>query len=257
MRKIPKQSILPLCAFVALVGLEISGPVWSQVPDSGRGDLRVVGLRCEYLKNPLGIDAPLPRLSWRLESTNPEARNQRQSAYQLIVASSEAALAENKGDLWDSGKVDSDEILHIVYAGKALTSGQTCWWKVRTWDQSGNYCGWSEPAFWSMGLLKAEDWKAKWIGLDEPKSTSAFSGGSWIWHPEGNAAAGVPGETRFFRRTLTLPADRKLRQAGVRVLADNTFALWVNGKKAGEGKQIKKYRNNQNICLAGGCLIAF
>ena len=220
---------------VAFLGFLISGPISGQVPNPGRSDLRAVEPRCEYLKNPQGVDAKLPRLSWRLESTRPEARSQRQTAYQLIVASSEAALAENKGDLWDSGKVTSDETLHVAYAGKKLISGQACWWKVRAWDGSGNDCGWSDPAYWSMGLLQAEDWKAKWIGLDEPKSDSRFVGGSWIWHPEGNAAAGVPGETRYFRRTLTLPTDRKLRVATVNVLADNQFALWVNGKKAGEG----------------------
>ena len=66
-----------------------------------------VALRCEYLENPLGIDAAAPRLSWVLESSDLDARGLRQTAYQVLVASSRAKLDAGKGDLWDSGKVRS------------------------------------------------------------------------------------------------------------------------------------------------------
>ena len=78
-------------------------------------------LRCEYLENPLGIDTAQPRLSWVLES---KQRAERQTAYQILAASSEALLKSNSGDLWDTGKVASDQTLHVVYAGKALDSSQ-------------------------------------------------------------------------------------------------------------------------------------
>ena len=64
-------------------------------------------------------------------------RGQRQTAYQVLVATSEAALRKDQGDLWDSGKVGSDQSLHVVYAGEPLASEQACWWKVRVWDQAG------------------------------------------------------------------------------------------------------------------------
>ena len=118
-------------------------------------------LRCEYLVNPLGIDVLHPRFSWILKSNE---RSQKQTAYQILVASNEGLLQENKGDIWDSGKVESDQSIQIVYQGKSLESKRFYHWKVRVWDNDGTQSDWSEPAFWSMGLLKPTDWKAKWIG---------------------------------------------------------------------------------------------
>jgi len=120
--------------------------------------------RCEYRTNPLGIDVVKPRLNWILES---DVRGQRQSAYRVLVATSVAALTEDKGDLWDSGKVRSDQSIHVVYQGRALQSGVRCYWKVRVWDKDGRASAWSESATWSMGLLHPRDWQARWIGATD------------------------------------------------------------------------------------------
>ena len=125
--------------------------------------IQVGDLRCEYLKDPLGVDAAAPRLSWIIESPQ---RGQRQTAYQVLVASSPAALDRDQGDLWDSGKVASDETAQVVYAGKPLASRQVCYWKVRAWDRDGQPSDWSKPARWEMGLLKPADWSAQWIEAD-------------------------------------------------------------------------------------------
>ena len=126
----------------------------------------LANLRCEYRDNPLGIDAAKPRLSWGIEerSQRPEARGQKQSAYQVLVASTPELLAKDQGNLWDSGKVASDQSIQVEYAGKPLVSALACHWKVRVWDKNGKLSAWSQPAYWSMGLLKPEDWKATWIG---------------------------------------------------------------------------------------------
>ena len=117
-------------------------------------------LRCEYRVNPQGVDSVQPRLSWTLES--PE-RGQSQSAYQILVASSSAALDGGQADEWDSGKVASHESIGIPYGGKPLSSHLRCYWKVRTWDQNGASSEWSPVASWSMGILHPEDWQATWI----------------------------------------------------------------------------------------------
>ena len=132
--------------------------------------IQVDDLRCEYLKNPLGVDAAQPRLSWVIES---QQRGQRQTAYQVLVASSPAALESDQGDVWDSGKVASDETAHIVYAGKPLASRQVCHWKVRAWDRDGQPSDWSKPACWEMGLLKPADWSAQWIEADLSRRQAA------------------------------------------------------------------------------------
>ena len=129
-------------------------------PTALANGLSVAQLRCEYLMNPVGIDVLQPRLSWIVCS---DERGQKQTAYRVLVASTPEKLAASEGDLWDSGTVKSDQTIHVVYAGKPLATRMRCFWKVQTWDKSGTPSAWSEPASWSMGLLKPDDWQADWI----------------------------------------------------------------------------------------------
>jgi len=121
-------------------------------------------LRCEYRENPLGIDVAKPRLNWIIKSGQ---RGEMQTAYEVLVASSQELLFRNEGNLWTSGKVLSDQSVHVEYQGKPLESMDQCWWKVRIWDKDGKPSNWSQPATWTMGLLNPEDWKAKWIGSEK------------------------------------------------------------------------------------------
>jgi alpha-L-rhamnosidase len=125
-------------------------------------------LRCEYLVDPLGIDATQPRLSWVLDSNQ---RGETQTAYQILAASSAGLLRDGKADLWDSGKVDSDANSQIVYGGQTLVSREDCFWQVRVWDQAGRPGKWSPVAHWQMGLLEPSDWMAKWIAPKAPESS--------------------------------------------------------------------------------------
>ena len=129
---------------------------------SAQAAVSVGGLRCEYITNPLGVDVPHPRLSWVL--TSPQ-RGEVQTAYQILVASSEEKLKAGEGDLWDSGKVTSDQSTQLPYEGQTLPSRQHCYWKVQVWDKNGEASGCSDPATWEMGLVSPSDWKANWIGF--------------------------------------------------------------------------------------------
>lgn len=193
-------------------------------------------LRCEHLVNPLGIDVTEPRLSWILHSGD---RGEHQTAYQILVASSLERLAADEGDLWDSGRVESDQSIHVRYAGRPLTSGQQVYWKVRVWDRNGAASTWSEPARWSMGLLKADDWQGKWIGLDEEEDDDRLSDCSWIWFPEADSDEQPPVGRRYFRRGFEIPAEREVRHAELLLAADNEFACAVNGQHAGHGTSFR------------------
>ncbi|MDB4055275.1 glycoside hydrolase family 78 protein [Akkermansiaceae bacterium] len=127
-------------------------------------DIELNNLRCEYHNNPLGIDITSPRLSWISQSDN---RGWKQSAYQILVASSQENLDQDRGDLWDSGKTQAGQSIQIPYAGKPLLSHGQCFWKVKVWDQNGAASPWSQTATWSMGLLNEADWQAQWIGHDK------------------------------------------------------------------------------------------
>ena len=175
------------------------------VPLAALNAANTANLCCEYRKDPLGIDVIRPRLSWVLESKDKAVR---QTAYRVLVASSPKLLAADQGDLWDSGKVLSDETIQIEYDGKPLASDAGCFWKIRSWDAADKPSAWSDPARWTMGLLKPEDWRASWIhaGLADDISP-------------------------WFRKTFTLEAAPERVLAYVNAIG--YFELYVNGHKVG------------------------
>ncbi len=221
--------------------------------------MRPTDTRCEYLVNPLGIDEQRPRLSWRMESS---LRGQRQTAYHLLVASSRGNLEKNVGDLWDTGRVESDQSVHVVYGGKPLESRMRCYWKVRVWparrslgeggDEDGKPPAWSRPATWSMGLLDQAEWKAEWTGWDAvPPSQGdvtesvdkplSLESASWIWCPVGSPARSAPVGDCFFRRSFAVQQGRRIKSAIARFTADNSIVLMLNGRRVLRG-------NDFNVC---------
>ncbi|MGI8907553.1 MAG: family 78 glycoside hydrolase catalytic domain [Candidatus Sumerlaeaceae bacterium] len=191
-------------------------------------------LKCEYRESPMGVDAAHPRLSWKLES---RTRGDRQSAYHVLVASTPEILAQDKADLWDSGKQASDQNTQLEYAGRALASNASCHWKVRIWDKEGKPGEWSKPARWISGLLKPQDWTAKWIGKDETTAAmeQLLPGAKWIWYPDSDPANSAQAGPCWFRQTLTVPAGSTVTRALCHITADNAFILHVNGNEIGRG----------------------
>jgi alpha-L-rhamnosidase len=199
-----------------------------------QGVLRPVDLRCEYRTNPLGLDTLAPRLSWKLAAADPAARGLGQSAYQVLVASSEALLLRNQGDLWDSGKVDGDRSIQVPYGGKALSSGELVWWKVRVWDNDAKPSAWSDPARWSMGLLAASDWQGKWIGLDSGEAKpQELANAQWI-----GAANAAPG-TAYFRGSFENSPDNPISDALLFVVGSGATTLAINGGHAQKSEGLK------------------
>lgn len=145
-------STIPLIA-------QVNTPSAEKIAEA-KSEIVLAELRCDGMTDPLGIDSHPPRLSWQLRGN---ARSQRQTAWQVLVAASPEALARNVGDVWDSGKVMSDTQLFVPYAGRALRSAEQVFWKVRVWDAHREAAAWSSPATWTCGVLKASDWKAEWI----------------------------------------------------------------------------------------------
>jgi alpha-L-rhamnosidase len=162
-------------------------------------------LRTEYATNPLGVDTLSPRFSWLLNSPT---RAQSQSAYRILVSASEAALAGDTGDQWDTGKTNSDRAVNVPYEGKPLARGGIHYWKVMVWDKDGKASPWSAPARFEMGLLNAQDWQ-----------------GSWITAPPGEGAP-------MFRKTFEL--NNPVKRARVYVSALGWYELYINGKRIGD-----------------------
>jgi alpha-L-rhamnosidase len=222
--------LLPLL-FCTAASLALALPLpLPEKPYTGKG-LRATALRCEYRVDPLGIDEPEPRLSWIVESGE---RAQRQSACRVLVASTESLLAHDRPDLWDTGKLGTDETTCLIYKGKELASHQACFWKVKVWDKNGKESTWSAPARWTMGLLKPADWKADWIGYDEPRQAAAaeapLADAKWIWH-----AADEPGQApkarRLFVTNFSLPPHARVKRAELIASADDALTCFVNSHR--------------------------
>ncbi|MEQ8849635.1 glycoside hydrolase family 78 protein [Botrimarina sp.] len=186
-------------------------------PASSAEGLGVQRLRCEYLRDPLGIDETRPRLSWIVTS---DKRNQRQTAYQIQVASGIEALADGRPDRWDSGRIESDRTTFVEYAGKPLASRDRCYWRVRCWDAQGVPSDWSEIALWTMGLLEGSDWSAEYVSFadDSPVHKDSES----LYLPA----------ARQYRKDFE--AAKKVRRATVYATALGVYELHLNGQRIGD-----------------------
>ena len=173
--------------------------------------LTALGLRVEYLTNPIGIDVVQPRLSWQIASTR---RNTMQAAYELQVGASEASLTRGANLLWDSGKVGSDASVFVDYAGPPAVSRTRYYWRVRIWDTNGRASPWSPIAFWETGLLQPADWTARWIG---PPPTSSDS---------------LPSPSPLLRRAFRV--DDRVRSARLYVTSLGLYELYLNGQRVGD-----------------------
>jgi alpha-L-rhamnosidase len=168
------------------------------------GALRATRLTCQRLIDPLGVDEPAPVFGW----TPVAARgDERQVAYQVLVASDPSLLAVGRADLWDSGRVGSAAVAGVAYGGAELGSRRRCWWTVRLWDRDGEPGEPAAAATFEVGLLAPDDWTASWI------------------------AGGGAGST-LLRRELTV--DRAVALARVYVSGLGHYELRLNGAKAGD-----------------------
>jgi len=197
-----------------------------EIPGNG-GGMMPVELRCEYAAEPLGVEAQRPRLYWKLKSN---ARGQRQTAYRVLVASSQGMLAQDKGDLWDTGKVLSDETIHIVYGGKPLASSQQVFWKVRVWDREDAPSPWSQVASWTMGVVSPQDWRAKWIsGMGfQPMQHRQDADATEEHGQDARDTRGLP----LFRKSFDL--SRPVTHAVVHVCGLGHYDLFLDGRKVGD-----------------------
>jgi len=198
-------------------------------------------LTCEYLENPSVVDVAQPRLAW-INIADEGERGQLQTAWQIRVASSKKQL--EKPDLWNSEKVSGGQNNRVTYAGKTLKSRTECWWQVRVWDKNGIVSGWSEPAFWRMGILSASEWKAKWIGAPW-EGEEHFQRPNFPGQKFDDFGPAAPMLRKSFR------IEKQVKSAVAFVTGLGYFEFYVNGQKAGTDVLVPNITNYGKRPLLG------
>jgi alpha-L-rhamnosidase len=207
---------------------------WSAAAQSSKP----VKLECESLVTPLGMDTAKPRLSWKMQDSRSGAR---QTAYQIQVASKAELLAGGKGDVWDSGRVESENSLGVTYGGPAFEPSKRYYWRVLVWDKDGKAGAPSEPSWWETGLLRQENWKAKWIGYEEPELRHVReSGAEWITNADGE----VPKEADKTKHEFRFHFDlmKPVRRGVLYATGQDSAGAWLNGKQVMEAAPLPPWR---------------
>ncbi len=190
-------------------------------------------LRCDGRTSPLGVDCAQPALSWTAAS---ERRGFMQSAFQILAASAPELLQEAQADLWDSGKTLSNA-QRAHYGGTPLPSMARVFWSLRIWDETDQASSWSPPATWTMGIMRPEDWQARWITGANDESLPSTA--RWIWIGDEDGLAAAPGKA-LFKRTFHVREDAPLRTARLHAAMDNCGLLVVNNAPA---EQLRGWEN--------------
>lgn len=172
-------------------------------------------LRVENLTNPMGIDARTPRFSWKITSTE---KGVMQQHYRILVASTLEKLSRDEGDVWDSGVVADEQSIWVPYGGKVLKDNQRYYWKVRLSTTVGE-TDWSQPAWWSMGLLIENHWRGRWIGLDKAMPWESET----QWSRLG---------ARYLRHEFV--TGKPVKQATLHICGLGLYEAYINGAKVGD-----------------------
>ena len=220
---------------LALVALAAPLALASTLCYAADSSITVANPRCEYRHNPLGIGTDVPRLSWEVLARDNAARGLSQKGYQILAASDPSLLKEGLADLWDSKPVPSDATAQIEYAGRALNSGQSVFWTVRTWDEYQIPSEWCPPQHLSLGLLEQTDWTAQWIGNDQhaalpldDEERATLRGIPWL---KASLPIARTPQSATFSTTLTLPAGT-VKSAYFAGTADQVATLSINDTPA-------------------------
>jgi alpha-L-rhamnosidase len=178
---------------------------------AGHAQSTVQSQLVDYKSNPLGTDQPVPRLSWIIHS---DQMNTMQEAYEIRVAMDPVDLNRGRRLLWETGKVESSQSIHIPYQGPPLTSFQRYYWQVRIWDNHNKRSAWSDPGFWETAIMKDAAWEAEWI--------------TPTWEEDSTISMPSP----YLRKEFLL--QKPVSEARLYITAQGLYQVEINGKRIGD-----------------------
>lgn len=200
------------------------------------GQISAVHLRCEMRENLLAVNTNQPRLSWQLVS---KKSNVLQTAYQILVASSEEKLKKDQGDIWNSGKVVSNKNLQITYSGTQLQNETKYFWKVKIWNQKDKSSSWSKTASFRIAPLALNP---IWIGAITKADSHLPEGRNYHTATFNrqkkdaliNASDSLSHTSIILRKPFSV--NKEIKEAVVYVSGLGHYELTINGKKIGNSE---------------------
>ena len=199
-----------------------------KIPDTSI--LKFDKMLVDYSIEPNNIDNQHPRFSWIISS---KERNQGQTAYRILVATTEKLLTQNKTDCWDSGKTISDETIQHEYQPDNLKSNTSYFWKVIIWEKSGQQYE-SPVSKFETAFLNIADWKADWIGKDSGSEVVPLLG----FYKDTREQKSDKDSIRHDGRSLLLRNEfqlkGKVRSAKIFVSGLGLYELYINGNRVGD-----------------------
>lgn len=176
------------------------------IPAQGQALCVPIDLNSDHLENPVGIDNPAPRLSWKISDNRQGAR---QTAYRIIAGTDSLDVLSDKGNRWDTKKRNSNDIL-VVYAGQELAPQTRYYWKVKVWDKDGRESS-SAVASFETGMMGMDNWQGAWIG-------------------DGRDIHFKPAP--YFRKKFA--AGKEIQSARAYIAVAGLYELYINGEKIGD-----------------------
>ena len=158
-------------------------------------------LRTGYLNNPIGIDIKNPVLSWNISG----AVGQTGYEIEYKINDSESCL------IYDS----ESQSMRVRFPEK-VESRDRVQWRIRLTDENGVQGVWSDWVYFEAGLMKPEDWTAKWIM------------GNYIHSPKKTMRYPVD----CFQKKFS--TDEPVLRARLYITACGLYEAYINGKKVGE-----------------------
>jgi hypothetical protein len=179
------------------------------------------GLLCDLLEHPeeTVITTATPEFGWIY---NPSFRNDLQTGYRIIVASSPSLASQGTGDIWDSSVISSPASINVPYAGAALQTNADYYWSVQTVNNAGQ----------ASPFSASQHFHTDTQFTSPPVLPVTTDGLQWIWYPESPAATYA---TRYFLKTFFVSTNLGVSGSQILLTADDQFTLYVNGTFVGSG----------------------